>query len=184
MTDPHLQMYLMACMVVTMAVLLFWGSFRKRLKLNSYESPDILINYKRLKRVGVIFWIIFSLFGIMIAIYANVPEMYFLFLPMDIFHHPLINTIGLLITKLAIAWIIVAQLHIDKELFKYSRDIESLSTMELVSYSEGMLLSGMLVFFLGVFITITNVVGMVLALSGILFFFKARIYDLVKREKI
>lgn len=176
MTDPLLQMYLMACMVVTMAILLFWGQFRKRLKLSSHESPDKLTNYRRIKRISAVFWVIFSLFGIMIIIYAGVPNLYFLFLPMDVFHHPLINTIGMLITKLAIAWIIVAQLHIDKELFKYSRDIESLTAMELVSYSESMLLSGMLAFFLGIFITITNVVGMILTLLGVLFFIKGKMH--------
>lgn len=176
MTDPLLQIYLMACMVVTMVILVFWGQFRKKLKLSSYESPDKLINYRRIKRVSSMFWIIFSLFGIMIIIYAVAPKLYFLFLPLDAFHHPLINNIGLLITKLAVAWIIVAQIHIDKELFKYSRDIESLSAMELISYSEGMLLSGMMVFFLGIFITITNVVGVILILLGVLFFVRGKIY--------
>ncbi|MEQ6167174.1 hypothetical protein AAOE16_08265 [Ekhidna sp. MALMAid0563] len=176
MTDPLLQIYLMACMVVAMAILVFWGQFRKRLKLSAHESPDKLINYKRIKRVSSVFWIIFSLFGIMIIIYCVAPDLYFLFVPLDAFHHPLINNIGLLITKLAIAWIIVAQIHIDKELFKYSRDIESLSAMELVSYSEGMLLSGMLVLFLGIFTTITNVVGVILTVIGVLFFVKGKIY--------
>ncbi|MEP0366243.1 MAG: hypothetical protein ABJN36_02675 [Cyclobacteriaceae bacterium] len=176
MTDPLLQIYLMSCMVVAMAILVFWGQFRKRLKLRSYPSPDKLVNYKRIKRVGVVFWIIFSLFGIMVIIYGVAPDLYFLFLPLDTFHHPLINNIGLFITKLAIAWLIVAQIHIDKELFKYSRDIEHLPTMELVSYSEGMLLSGMLVLFLGIFTTITNVVGVILTLLGVLFFIKGKIY--------
>ena len=169
-------MYLLACMVVTMAILLFWGQFRKRLKLTTYESPDEQVDYKRIKRISTIFWMIFSLFGLMIIIYSSIPDLYFLFLPLDIFHHPFINSIGLLIVNMAIAWIVVAQLHIDKELFKYKRNIESLKAMELVSYSESMLLSGMLILFLGIFITITNLVGMVLTLLGIMYFFKNRVY--------
>ncbi|MEO9476728.1 MAG: hypothetical protein ABJG41_14395 [Cyclobacteriaceae bacterium] len=176
MTDPLLQIYLMSCMVVAMFILVFWGQFRKRLKLSSYQSPDKLVNYKRIKRVSAIFWIIFSLFGVMVIIYSAAPDLYFLFVPLDVFHHPLINNIGLLITKLSIAWIIVAQIHIDKELFKYSRDIGRLSTMELVSYSEGMLLSGMLVLFLGIFTTITNVVGVILTVLGVLSFIKGKVY--------
>ncbi|UXX78654.1 hypothetical protein N7E81_14935 [Reichenbachiella carrageenanivorans] len=112
----------------------------------------------------------------MTIIYATVPDLYFVFLPLDIFHHPFINITGMLIIKLAIVWIIVAQIHIDKELFKYRRDMESLTAMELVSYSEGILLSGMLIFFLGIFITITNVVGMILILLGMLFFFRNEVY--------
>ncbi len=174
-------MYLMSCMVVTMAILLFWGQFRKKLKITTYESPDQQVNYRRIKRVSLVFWLIFSLFGFMVIIYASLPELYFMFLPLDVFHHPFINSIGLLIVNMAIAWIVVAQLHIDKELFKYHRDMESLKAMELVSYSESMLLSGMLIFFLGIFITITNIVGMVLTLLGMVFFFKRRLHkDLAK----
>ena len=174
-------MHLMSCMVVTMAILLFWGQFRKKLKITTYESPDQQVNYRRIKRVSLVFWLIFSLFGFMVIIYASLPELYFMFLPLDVFHHPFINSIGLLIVNMAIAWIVVAQLHIDKELFKYHRDMESLKAMELVSYSESMLLSGMLIFFLGIFITITNIVGMVLTLLGMVFFFKRRLHkDLAK----
>lgn len=176
MTDPLLQIYLVSCMVVAMTILVFWGQFRKRLKLNSNESPEKLINYNRIKRISNVYWIIFSIFGIMIIVYGVVPDLYFLFLPLDAFHHPVINNVGLLIIKLAITWILVAQIHIDKELFKYSRDMESLSAMELVSYSEGMLLSGMLVLFLGISTTITNVVGMLLTVLGVLFFVKGKIY--------
>ena len=181
MTDPKLQMYLMSCMVVTMTILLFWGKFRKGLKITTYESPDQQVNYKRIKRVSILFWMIFSLFGFMVIIYASLPELYFMFLPLDYFHHPLINSVGLLIINLSIAWIVVAQLHIDKELFKYHRDIECLKAMELVSYSESMLLSGMLILFLGIFITITNIVGMVLTLLGIVFFFKRRLHKAITR---
>lgn len=81
-------------------------------------------------------------------------------------HHPLIDQMGILILKISLVWILIAQLQIDKELYKYSRDIESLSAMELVSYSEKMLLSGMLVLFIGFFTTITNVIGFVLVLTG------------------
>lgn len=73
---------------------------------------------------------------------------------------------GLLIMLLAIVWIFIAQINIDKELYKFSRDIESLSAMELLHYSERMLLSGMLVLFIGFFTTITNIVGLLLIAFG------------------
>ena len=177
MTDPLLQMYLMACIVVAMAILLFWNQFRRKLKLNGVGTgtPEEFINYRRIKRVSKAYWVIFLSFCLMVVIYAVVPELYFVFLPMDLFHHPMINTVGLLVTKLSIAWIVVAQVHIDKELFKHSRDIDSLTAMELVWYSEEMLLSGMLVLFVGIFITITNVIGLLLTVAGLVFFFKRRI---------
>lgn len=176
MTDPLLQMYLMACIVVSTAILLFWSTFRKRLKLNTRVFPDDLVNYKRIRRVSRIFWFIFFGFSFMVIIYTALPGMYFIFVPLDTFHHPLINSIGLLVTKLGIAWIVVAQLHIDKELFKHARDIENLPAMELVWYSEVMLLSGMQVLFTGIFLTITNVVGFLLFVTGLVIYFRSRIY--------
>jgi hypothetical protein len=103
----------------------------------------------------------------MSVVYSLVPEFYYVFLPLDKFHHPLINVMGLLIMKIAIIWIVIAQVHIDKELFKYSRNIESLSAMELVRYSERMLLTGMLVLFIVFFTTITNIIGLVLVALGV-----------------
>ena len=172
MTDPVLQMHLLAFMLVALWLIVFWKLFRKVIPIKSPPDPEKIIDYNRVQRVSSIFWIIFSLFGMMIIVYAILPNLHFLFLPLDTFHHPLINSIGLLILKVAIVWIVVAQLTIDKEVYKYSRDIESLSAMELLRYSEKMLSSGMLVLFIGVFVTITNIVGIILGLVAFIFFVK------------
>ncbi len=179
MTDPTLQMYLPAFMLVATWLIVFWKQFRKvtRITETSTDTEKIL-EYNRLKRVSLFFWVIFSVFGVMTVIYSLAPEFYYVFLPLDKFHHPLINVMGLLIMKIAIVWIVIAQVHIDKELFKYSRNIESLSAMELVRYSERMLLTGMLVLFIGFFTTITNIIGLVLVAFGVaiylkMFFFKS-----------
>ncbi len=176
MTDPLLQMYLMACIVVAIVILFFWKQLRRKLQPSDIAYPTEAIKYKRIKRVSRVFWGAFFAYSLMVLIYATLPEFYFLFLPLDTFHHPLINSIGMLIIKLSIGWIVVAQLHIDKELYKYFRNIESLPIMELIWYSEGMLLSGMLALFIGIFITITNVVGFVLTAGCLIFFLKNRVY--------
>lgn len=171
MTDPTLQLYLPAFMVVATWLIIFWNQFR-RLKAFTMTSgtKERIIEYNRLRRVSSIFWLIFSIFGIMTIIYSVVPELYFVFLPLDKFHHPSINLMGLLIILLAIVWILMAQINIDKELYKFSRNIESLSAMELLHYSERMLLSGMLVLFIGFFTTITNIIGLLLiALGGVIY---------------
>jgi vacuolar-type H+-ATPase subunit I/STV1 len=173
MTDPTLQMYLPAFMVIATWLIVFWKQFRKISRIPEPEpTTQKIIEYNRLKRISLIFWIIFSLFGVMTIIYSLVPEFYYVFLPLDIFHHPLINVIGLLIMKIAIVLIVVAQVHIDKEIYKYSRNIESLSAMELVRYSEKMLLTGMLVLFIGFFTTITNIIGLLLVVTGVIIYLK------------
>jgi len=173
MTDPTLQMYLPAFMLVATWLIIFWKQFRKVTRITDpIPTNEKIIEYNRLKRVSGYFWIIFSIFCIMTVIYSVLPELYYLFLPLDTFHHPLINVIGLLIMKIAIVWIVIAQVHIDKELYKYSRNIESLSAMELVRYSERMLLTGMLVLFIGFFTTITNIIGLVLVAFGVAIYLK------------
>lgn len=173
MTDPTLQMYLPAFMLVATWLIVFWKQFRKvtRITETSTDTEKIL-EYNRLKRVSLFFWVIFSVFGVMTVIYSLAPEFYYVFLPLDKFHHPLINVMGLLIMKIAIVWIVIAQIHIDKELYKYSRNIESLSAMELVRYSERMLLTGMLVLFIGFFTTITNIIGLLLVGLGLAIYLK------------
>lgn len=173
MTDPILQMYLPAFMLVATWLIIFWKQFRKVTRISDpTANNEKILEYNRLKRVSLFFWIIFSVFGIMTIIYSVVPEFYYVFIPLDTFHHPLINVMGLLIMKIAIVWIVIAQVHIDKELFKYSRNIESLSAMELVRYSERMLLTGMLVLFIGFFTTITNIIGLILVALGVAIYLK------------
>lgn len=173
MTDPTLQMYLPAFMVIATWLIVFWKQFRKISRIPEPEpTNEKIVEYNRLKRISMLFWIIFSLFGVMTIIYSLLPEFYYIFLPLDIFHHPLINVIGLLIMKIAIVLIVVAQVHIDKEIYKYSRNIESLSAMELVRYSEKMLLTGMLVLFIGFFTTITNLIGLLLVVIGVIIYLK------------
>ncbi|UXP31139.1 hypothetical protein N6H18_12350 [Reichenbachiella agarivorans] len=165
MTDPSLQMFLLAFMVVTTWMMVFWAQFRKLISIK-VEAKNIeeIARYNRLKRISGWYWLIFSVFGVMTVIYAVAPDFYFLFMPLDMFHHPVINTMGLLILKISIVWIVIAQLDIDKELYKYSRNINSLSAMELVNYTERKLLTGMLVLFVGYFITITNLIGLLLVI--------------------
>jgi hypothetical protein len=173
MTDPTLQNYLLAFMIVTTWLMVFWKQFR-RFSSSKMETTrvDDMLRYSRLKRISGWYWLIFSAFGLMTIIYSAMPEFYFLFLPLDVFHHPVINTMGLLILIVSVVWIVVAQLHIDKELYKYTRNINSLAAMELVSYAERNLFAGMLILFIGFFTTITNIVGLLLVITGFVVYAK------------
>ncbi|MFC6861792.1 hypothetical protein [Zunongwangia atlantica] len=173
MESPNIRMILPALMLIASWVILFWKSFRQLIPVvDTKPTLEKLINYKRLKRVGGYYWIIFSIFILMTIIYSLLPDFSFIFLPLDYFDHPLINELGLMLLKVSIIWIIIAQLQIDRELYKYSREINSLAAMELVHYSEKMLLSGMLVLFLGFFTTVTNIAGLILVIVGLFIHFK------------
>jgi len=170
-------------MLVATILILFWKQFRKGIRIID-TSPNLEkeMEYKRIKKGSLFFWLIFYVFGIMTFIYSIIPELYYIFLPLDIFHNPIINFIGVLLMKIAIVWIIIAQINIDKELNKFSNKAQSLSPMGLVKYSERMLLTGILVLFIGFFTTITNLIGMVLVAFGILIYLQ--LYCLNKSRQI
>lgn len=167
MVDPALQMQLSAYLIVVLLITFLWQSIRKVTPLKHYGNIREVKEYNRLKRVSGIYWGILFLISLMTFIYVVFPHFYFIFIPLDFFHHPLINLVGLILLKIAVLWIVIAQLQIDKELYKHSRNIESMSVMELIHYSERMLLSGFLIFFVGVFVTITNLFAILFALIAL-----------------
>ncbi|WP_246054357.1 MULTISPECIES: hypothetical protein [Antarcticibacterium] len=172
MPDYNLQIFLPALMLVATSLVIFWKFARNAVKVTSSHSIEKMTAYDRLKRISGYYWAIFICFIFMTFIYSLAPEYYFIFFPIEKLHHPLINQTGMLILKIAVVWILIAQLQIDKELYKYSRDIESLSAMELIRYSEKRLLSGMLVLFIGLVTTITNLIGFVLVFISCLVYYK------------
>ncbi|GGF24096.1 hypothetical protein [Echinicola rosea] len=171
MPNPKLQVYLMAFMVVVTLVILFWNKLRMdRFSIKEVARPEMVKEYKLLKRISGYYWLIFSCFGLMTIVYAGLPQFYYIFLPLDAFDLPVINTMGLLILGVSLVWIIIAQIQIDKELYRLSRNIEKLEAMEMVRFSERLLISGMFILFLGFSTTITNITGIALVLiSGFIY---------------
>lgn len=161
----------MAFMVVVTLIILFWNKLRlDRFSIKEVARPEMVKEYKLLKRISGYYWLIFSCFGLMTIVYAGLPQFYYLFLPLDAFDLPVINTMGLLILGVSLVWIIIAQIQIDKELYRLSRNIEKLEAMEMVRFSERLLISGMFILFLGFSTTITNIMGIVLVLiSGFIY---------------
>lgn len=71
MTDPILQMYLPAFMLIATGLIVFWKQFRKfSIVTESLPNIENITEYNRLKRIGGIFWIVFSAFNIM-TMYGN-----------------------------------------------------------------------------------------------------------------
>jgi hypothetical protein len=172
MGSEVLKIFLPSFIILFICITFFWKWFRKATRADVYKDIEKTANYPRLKRINIVFKITLLLFGLMTLIYTFFPEFYFIFMPLDQFDHPLINSVGLLALKISLIWMLVAQLHIDKEVYKYSRNTENLSLMELVYFSERMFLSGLMVMFIGMFVTITNAVGIALGLTSIFLYFK------------
>lgn len=166
-----LKIFLPSFVIIFVCITFFWKSFRKAIRAELFRDIEKLASYSRLKRINYFFKWILLLFCVMTFIYTFIPHLYYVFVPLDRFDHPIINSIGLLLLKVALIWIIVAQLSIDKDLYKYSRKIDDLKLMELVHFSERMLLGGLTLMFIGMFITLTNIVGIVLGAIAIFFYY-------------
>lgn len=174
MTDPILQMHLPAFMIVSSITIFFWHRFRKAFPSNGTLSNEHPFNkYSRFKRINPSIKVVFGVFILMIVIYSYYPQGYSVFIPLDIFHHPVINMTGLLILKVALVFIVIAQLHLDNELYKFRRNVNDLSSMELVRHYEIVLTRGILVLFVGTVVTITNVVGIILTSIAFSIYYRA-----------
>jgi hypothetical protein len=81
---------------------------------------------------------------------------------------------GFLILKASLIWVVIVQLRLDEALFRYSRRIDDLPSMQLVFYCERLLLKGISVMYIGMFVTIAIVVGLIMCLVAFLYYFKGR----------
>lgn len=167
-----LQIFLPSYVLIFIAITFFWSWLRKTTRSREYSDIQKNISYPRLRRLNALFLVVFVVFAIMTLIYVLFPDLYYIFLPIDSLDHPFINSVGILLLKVALVWMIVAQLHIDKELYKYSRKISDLSLMELVHFSEKMFLGGLVVMFIGMFVTITNVVGIIIGIIPVFLYYR------------
>lgn len=173
MDNEVLRIFLPSFVAIFICITFFWKWFRKAVRAEQFRDIEKLATYPRLKRINSFYQWILVIFSVMTIIYTFFPDLYYIFVPLDRFDHPIINGAGLLLLKVALIWMVVAQLHIDKELYKYSRKIEDLKLMELVHFSEKMFLGGLTLMFFGMFVTITNVVGIVMGAAAIMFYYRS-----------
>jgi hypothetical protein len=172
MTEDILKLYLPGFIVVFIWIAFFWRSFRKLSGIYKNFSAEYKIHYNRFERINMLYRGILIIFFIMITVFAFIPKLYKWFFPIDQLNHPAINITGFLILKIALVWIVVAQIILDKEIHKYSRDIESLAAMEMVYSTERVFLRGLIVMFVGMFVTLSNVISFILVLFSLVVYFK------------
>lgn len=171
MIDQTLQIYLPAFMLVALFVIFFWHWFRPGVPKKALPGKHPFKKYRRFKRINPSFTILFVFYALIIVIYSYFPDAYSIFIPLDFFHHPMINLMGLLILKVALVMMVIAQSRIDSELYKLKRELADLGSMELIWHSEKMLLKGMITLFAGIVITVTNLAGVVLFTLGTILYY-------------
>lgn len=173
MNDQMIRLYLPGFMILFTWVVIFWRSFKKVTAIKNVPPADKAIGYKRMKRIHTVFRGVLLLFVLMTVFFVFFPKYYSLFLPIEALNHPGINITGCLILKASLIWVIIIQLRLDEALFKYSRNID-LPSMELVFFCERLLVKGMLVMFIGMFVTISNVTGLLLCVTALACYYKRK----------
>jgi hypothetical protein len=155
-------------MIVFFGLVCCWAHFRKRQKVRLLISKTGI--YRKVQVIDTVFKIMLISLMLIVFIYTYFPEYYNVFAPIDFLDHPVINTTGVLILKISLAWIVIAQLTIDKSVLRINMGIDEWSYNKLILYSEKLLLSGMLVMFFGFFVTISSVVSVIISLISLVMF--------------
>jgi hypothetical protein len=103
-------------------------------------------------------------------VYAYFPDYYYVTGPIVWLDIPLVNTIGVLVLKCSLIWIVMAQFNIERSIALINSGVEQASFNKLLNYSQKLILTGFLIMFLGLFITISSVVAILIFLAAVVLF--------------
>lgn len=163
MTRNVLSIFLPGFAVVFFFLLAFWSYFRRRRMepVGEGRAPDV-------KVLDALLTVMVLAAMTVILVYSFFPEGYSFFAPIDILDHPIINTVGVLVLKLSLVWIILAQLLIDKSLHMMRERIYEKLYTRLFIRSQKMLRSGIVIMLAGLFISISSIATVTLCIAGLL----------------
>lgn len=164
-----LQIFLPAFMIVFLGTISAWSHVRrnKSVQLSSFHRK---IFKTELKLVDLFFKVLLFISVALAVVYAYFPDYYYLAGPIDWLDIPIVNAIGVLVLKTSLVWIVMAQFNIERTIALFNSGIERGSLHKLLSYSQKLLLTGMLLMFFGLFITISSIVAIFICVTAALLF--------------
>jgi len=163
-----LVLFLPAFMVSVVGVLTFWTFFRKSRRVRIVPASGKVL--RRVATVKTGYLMLLSLSVALALLYVYLPEYYSWMVPIELLDHPLVNAAGILIMQVSFVWLVVAQLSIDRVLFQINSGLDEWSYQRLTLYSHRLLLSGLLILFIGVFVTISSVGTIAICFAGVALF--------------
>lgn len=168
MDRNSLEIFLPAFAIVFFAIVALWAWVRRRkfVRVVSHENGIAL----RVRRIDGLFKLMLIGSVVIVFLYSYLPEQYNMLAPIEPLDHPVINTIGVLMLKLSLIWIVMAQLNIDKSVFMINQGIYEWSHRKLILYSQKLLLSGMVMMFVGLCITISSIGTIIICLVSLILF--------------
>jgi hypothetical protein len=164
-----LQIFLPAFMIVFLVIITAWSYVRKNKSVQLTSSHKRIIT-PELKLVDVFFKILLLFCITLSIVYAYFPEYYYLAGPIEWLDIPVVNTIGVIVLKISLVWIVMAQFNIERTIALINSGVEQVSFNKLLSYSQKLILTGMLLMFFGLCITISSVVAIFICIVATLLF--------------
>lgn len=164
MTDAGLKPVLPHFVAVFLLVA-FWRSWQdKNILLTAAVKTDPAVS--RLQKAEHFFSVLLVLFSLMTLLHACYPHLYLFLLPLDVLNEPAINGIGVILLRIALAWVVVAQLFIRRAVSRLNQTKNPSPFLQ----AKKSHLFGMLLMFAGMLVALTNVAGIVLCNLAFLIF--------------
>ena len=156
-------------MIVFLGTISVWSQFRKNKTIQVDASHKNVLKTE-LRLIDFFFKVLVLLSSALAIVYAYFPEYYYLAGPITWLDDPVINTVGVLILKVSLVWIVVAQFNIERTIALFNSGIERGSFRKLLTYSQKLILTGMLIMFVGLFVTISSVVAVIICITASMLF--------------
>jgi hypothetical protein len=164
-----LQIILPAFMFVFLGTVSVWSHIRKNKTVQLTPAHRKIIKTE-LRLVDIFFKVLLLLSAALAVVYAYFPEYYYLAGPIDWLDIPVVNITGVLVLKSSLVWIVMAQFNVEKTIALFNSGVEQGSFYKLLSYSQKLILTGMLMMFFGLFITISSIVAIFICITATLLF--------------
>ena len=159
--NEFIKNFLPAFMIIFLMCLFLWNEYRKK-------SLTIPKKNNKCEGVNSKFYFMFIIAFFITLLYSFAPDIYQYLLPIEELDQPLINVTGIQILKASLMWVIIYQFKVTSlwKLF-FKNNIEK-DENYLHTYSDKVLMGGLLLMFFGLFITISSLAAIILFVLSII----------------
>jgi hypothetical protein len=183
MEEPTLKIFLTAFITVFLGTISLWAHVRKTKSIR-LSPPFGKSIQKEIRLIDTFYKCLTFIITVIIMVFALLPEYYHLAVPIDWLDNSFVNWIGVLTLATSLVWIVVAQFNIERTIALANAGVEEISFRKLVSYSQKLILTGMLMMFLGFFLTLSSILSTFIFIIGALLFERLQKFESSKSFSI
>jgi hypothetical protein len=163
--ESHLGQPLLAFAFAFYIMAVLWGEFRKKHPkiihlLTTLDGED-----KRQIEKGKFCKLLVMCFTTIVLCFSFYPYIYKTFIPISQLDNPYINLLGLVTLATSLIWLVIAQVDFDKELYNIHGVANGVKYIDISLHSKR-IVAGYFLMFIGVTITLANIVSTVLLITA------------------